>query len=200
LALVQTAEFLDQAMEQCKAAPAAAAKPAAAPAQRTRSTRSAASAAAPRAAAAAPRAAASAGRARGGGAAGRGGVAGRGRGRGVGGGKVAAPSLLSISHELSQQLQVHVQEKKCNKTMNLADTLTERGHDEWVERVAALKLLPDVLQNQVDEAQLPEALQITGGILAVLMRGNQQIAADAHLQVSKATLTLALPPRPQPWP
>ena len=50
------------------------------------------------------------------------------------------------------------------------------------------------------QEQLPEALQITGGILAVLMRGNQQIAADAHLQVSKATLTLALTPRPQPWP
>ena len=176
--------------------PAASATPA--PAERTRPTRSTArSRMAPPAPAAAPRAATATGRARGS-AAGRGGGAGRGRGRGAGRGaaasceaKVAAPHLPSISDELSQQLLVTVQAKKSSKTINIAATLQLRGHDLWMERVAALKALPDALQNQVTAARLPEALHMVACTLAVLMRGNQQMAADAHLQVLKATLTLA---------
>ena len=52
-------------------------------------------------------------------------------------------------------------------------------------------------------ARLPEALHMTACTLAVLMRGNQQMAADAHLQVLKATVTLAPtlnPTQPLPLP
>ena len=180
--------------------PAAPATPA--PAERTRPTRSAArSRMAPPAPAVVPRAATAAGRARGG-AAGRGGAVGRGRGRSAGRGaaagceaKVAAPNLPSISNELSQQLLVTVQENKqllASKTINIAATLQQRAHDRWSERVAALQVLPNALENQVSAARLPEALHMAACTLAVLMRGNQQMAADAHLQVLKATLTLAL--------
>ena len=185
--------------------PAASATPSTAPAERTRSTRSAA----PRSRMAPPapaprRAATAAGRARGG-AAGRGGTAGRGRGRGAGRGaaasceaKVAAPNLPSISNELSQQLLVSVQEKKSSKTIDLAASLQERKHDLWAERVTALNALPGALENQVSAARLPEALHMAACTLAVLMRGNQQMAADAHLQVLKATVTLALTLNPAP--